>query len=322
MKMVRSFSLLLLLGCVTACQNHSGCNDIVCETYVHRYGVPLGPQDWSARGQHGQVVSMRKDGVTITSDYDAGILHGDCTYTFPYRDVIQKKEVYHAGNMTQELTYYPNGLPQQQVAYDSSNRKILTTWYENGAPQCHEIYEGVRLAQGEYYNFDHQVESRIDEFNGLCTRRDGQGQLLSVDMIQNGEMLQRTTYHSNGVPATITPYVNAIIQGQRRTYLSSGEPETVEEWNQNVQQGLTTVFEHGEKVAEVPYVNGNKHGIERRYRDEQILVQEMNWVQGYKHGPCYTYLSQPPRIDWYFKDRAVVNKATYDMLCNQCKTLF
>lgn len=317
MKTPRLLYFIALLG-LTGCYQapYPSCEDVVCETYIHRYGVPLDPDDWSARGQNGQVVATRKDGVIVSRTYEAGVLHGECTYTFPYRDKIQKKEVYNQGALISELDYYPSGLPGQQVTYESPVRHSLIGWYESGAPKHREEYENGRLLQGEYYNTANQIESQVADFNGLRTKRDGQGQLDSVDTVQNGQMTLSTTYHPNGTPAALTPYVNGVIEGQRKTYSAGGEPETIETWTRHQQHGPTIVFEHGEKLAEAPYVNGRKHGIERRYRDGKNLVQEVTWEQGRKQGPCYTYVGDQSKVDWYFNDR-LVNKATYDMYMNQ-----
>lgn len=318
MNMPRSFVFLILLGSVTSCQtNQNCCDEIVCET-VHRYGVPLEPEDWSERGQSGQVVSIRKDGVGVKRYYEAGVLHGECTYTFPHRDVIQKKELYERGNLTQQYMHYPSGLPQQQIVYPSPNRQVTTIWYENGAPHCREEIENGNLVRGEYYSLEQQLDSRVEEGNGLRTRRDGQGLLQSVDTIQEGQMALRTTYHPNGMPAIITPYVKGLIEGERRTYLPGGEPATIEIWSNNVQQGITQEFEHGEKRAEVPYVNGRREGTERRYRDDgKTVAQEITWVQGQKHGPTYSYIGENKTTDWYFRNRPVPNKSTFDMLSSQ-----
>ena len=105
------FIPLLLL---TACQSNQR-KDVVCEQYVHRYGVPLDQEDWEERGQDGQVVAIRKDGVTETRSYDGGVLHGDCCYSFPYQDTIQMKEIYNKGELNGEVWYYSNGLPKRQV---------------------------------------------------------------------------------------------------------------------------------------------------------------------------------------------------------------
>jgi antitoxin component YwqK of YwqJK toxin-antitoxin module len=316
MKPVHLLSSLILLLFMTACQsNCSNCDEVVCEA-VHRYGVPLEPDDWSARGQDGQIISMRKDGVTVARTYDGGVLNGESSYSFPHRDVIQRKEIYNQGVIECECTHYPNGLPQQQITYQSPTQQSTTIWYENGAPQAHEEFVNERLVRGAYYDINHQIESKVDESNGLRTCRDGLGQLQSMDTIENGQMILRTTYHPNGIPSAYTPYVNDMIEGQRRTFQTGGEPATLEEWTHDVQHGNTTVFEYGEKWADVPYVNGRRQGIEYRYRDGQT-AQEVNWVQDQQHGPSYSYINGTTQTDWYFRGRQVPNKATFDMLSNQ-----
>jgi antitoxin component YwqK of YwqJK toxin-antitoxin module len=316
MKLPRSLYFFILLGLLTSCQNRECCDEVVCET-VHRYGVPLEPGDWSERGQDGQVLSMRKDGVAVNRCYDAGILQGECTYTFPYCDVIQRKELYDQGNLCQEFDHYPSGLPQKQIVYGSTGQNV-TVWYESNAPQSSENIENGNLVWGEYYGPGQQLESRVEEGTGLRTCRDGDGKLLSVDTIQNGQMVLSSTYHPNGVPATVTPYANQVIEGKRYTYCSGGEPATIETWTGNVQHGTTNVYENGEKRADVPYVNGRRNGVECRYRDDgQTLAQEVTWVDGQQHGPTYSYLGDKSQTDWYYHNRPVPNKATYDMLSNQ-----
>jgi antitoxin component YwqK of YwqJK toxin-antitoxin module len=311
------FSLVIILGLCASCRTRPDPDEVVYETYFHRYGVPLEVEDWLARGQDGLVTAMRKDGVTVTKSVQGGILDGDCLYTFPHREVIQKKETYHQGDLIQELLYYPEGFPQQQVDYVSDHHRLMKTWYESGAPQFIEEYEQEKLMTGEYYDLDNRLESNITEAKGLRTCRDGQGLLLWVDTVDQGLVTQRSTYHPSGTPAARSPYVNGQIEGLRRTFLPDGEPASIEEWSQGVQHGNTVVFEYGEKWADVPYVKGIKHGIEHRYRNGEVLIQDIQWVNGRRHGPTYTYIGESPQIEWYFKDRPVVNKATYDMLCNQ-----
>lgn len=317
MNKLHFLSCFALIATLPSCQsNRDSCDEVVCET-VHRYGVPLEPEDWSERGKNGQVVSMRKDGVTVTRSYEEGVLHGDCTYSFPYRDVVQKKEVYNQGSVAQEVLHYPNGLPQKQVTYEYPQKQSTIVWYDNGAPQSREEHANGQLVQGEYYNHFQQLESKVEDSNGLRTLRDGQGQLVSVDTIKKGQKILSTTYHSDGTPAAITPYVQGKVHGERRTYLPGGEPSTVEQWSNNVQHGTTTVFEQGEKRAEVPYANGQKNGVEKRYRDGQDLVHEITWVDGEQHGPSYTHVGNTTKETWYHQGRSVPNKATFDMLSNQ-----
>lgn len=309
--------LLLILSLSSCRSNMPSCDEVVCET-VHRYGVSLDPGDWSERGQNGQVVSMRKDGVAVTRSYEGGVLHGECMYTFPHREVVEKSEVYKHGAKTEETTHYSSGLPQQQIVYHSPQRQSMITWYEAGSPQAREERVKGAVVKGEYYNENYQVESRVDESNGLRTRRDGQGKLDAVDTIKNGQMVSNTTYHPDGTPAAVSPYVKGVIEGERHTFLPGGEPATIERWTSNVQHGITEVYEHGEKRADVPYVNGTKHGVEKRYwGGGEVFAQEVSWVEGDQHGPTHTYLRDTKQTDWYFHGRKVPNKATYDMMSSQ-----
>lgn len=317
MKKMHCFSCFIFLALLPSCQSsRDSCDEVVCET-VHRYGVPLEPEDWSERGKNGQVVSMRKDGVTVTRTYEDGVLHGDCTYSFPYRDVVQKKEVYNQGAVAEEVVHYSSGLPQRQTTHVSPRKQSVVAWYESGAPQSREEYANGELVQGEYYTPNQQIDSNVNESNGLRTLRDGQGQLLSVDTIQKGQKVLSTSYHSDGTPAAVTPYVKGKVEGERLTYLPGGEPSTIEKWSKNVQHGTTTVFEQGEKRADVPYVNGQKHGLEKRYRNGEEVAHEINWEQGQQHGPSYTHVGNSKQETWYFQGRQVPNKATFDMMSNQ-----
>lgn len=321
MKLKHLVAYLLTTALLGSCQTREASEEIVCET-IHRYGVPLEPQDWKERGACGLITSMRKDGTQVMRHYDNGLLHGECSYTFPHRSTIQKKEWYEAGVLVQEQTYYPSGLPFQQTVKPRSGAEQRTTWYDNGAPQASEAIEDGCLIEGTYYSLDQQEEGRVQRGRGLRICRDGSGELQYVDTIENGKMVLRTTYHANGAPSSLTPYVNGQIEGERRTFLIGGEPAAVEQWVANKQNGLTVEYEEGEKRAEVPYVAGKKQGLERRFKSEgQFVVQEITWVQGLKHGPSYTYLPQSPgkpvSTTWYFRGQEVPNKATFDMLSNK-----
>ena len=66
-------------------------------------------------------------------------------------------------------------------------------------------------------------------------------------------------------------------------------------------EGTTTVFFHGEKYADIPYAAGEKHGVERRYRDGSEIVQEVSWYNGQQHGPSVTYVDEEPaKTEWYY----------------------
>jgi antitoxin component YwqK of YwqJK toxin-antitoxin module len=315
--MKKHFYLPFLAIILTSChQTPPCCDEVLTENYIHRYGVPLTAEEWEARGRNGQIVSKQKDGVVATRSYEAGSLHGDCTFSFPHRERIQRKEVYDRGILKQQVHYHSTGLPQQQHTFQEDGKREVVSWYENGVPQSKEVYQEANLENGEYYTPDNQVESSVEDGNGLKTKRNGLGMLDSVDLIENGRLATRTTYHSNGTPAAISPYSNDKIHGLRRTFHPSGEPATLEEWEEDSQHGLTVVYENGEKLSEINYVKGEKHGIERRFWEGQSVAQEVTWEKGKKQGPCYSYVGNERKTDWYYANQ-LVNKPTYDAMSNQ-----
>ncbi len=314
---IQVFAFLIIFGVISSsCQTQKYEDGIVSQSYVHRYGVPLPEQEWADRGRDGQVVSMRKDGVRITQTFEGGVLHGETSYTYPHQDVIEKKEKYYQGNVVEEFNYYQSGLPQQQISYISPSEQKKVVWYETGSPHCSETYQSGCLVNGTYYNPSYQLESQISDREGQRIKRDPYGHLISVDHIQQGELSLSTTYHPQGTPAALTPYKEGVIEGQRRTFAVTGEPSTIETWTGGVQHGPTVGFQNGEKSYEVSYTNGQRHGVEYRFRDGDKVVQEVNWVDGKKHGRSHSYVGSEKQTDWYFQDRPV-NKATFDALSHQ-----
>lgn len=309
-KLIPSLALLVL---ATSCSQRS---NVVCESYVHRYGVPLSGQEWATRGRDGTVISTRDDGVVVSCNYERGVMHGETTYTYPHRDTIQKRENYHQGSLTQETWSYSNGFPSKQVNYTSPSNQTTVVWFDNGAPQSKEEHENGLLIHGQYYTTNQQQEATVENKNGTRIVRDNFGNIQAVDQIQEGQIASRTTYHPNGAPQSVTPHVNNLPEGKKLTYQPGGEPNTVETWVAGKQQGITIEYENGEPVSEVPYVNGKKNGTEHRYRDGEHLVQEVSWVNGRKHGPTNTYVGNSKKTEWYFQDRPV-NKQTFDALSNQ-----
>ena len=104
---------------------------------------------------------------------------------------------------------------------------------------------------------------------------------------------------------------SGLIHGTRKTFLPSGEPLTFEQWQHGAANGVTVVYEQGEKVAEVPYVNGQKNGLECRFVNEVAIVEEIHWQDDMRHGPSIRYVEGQSFTDWYLND-SKVTKAYYD----------
>lgn len=290
--------------------------EVIEETYMHRYGVPVSQEDWSASGNHGQIVSTLDNGVVVSKSYKSGILDGETTYSYPHSSATEKVEHYTNGVLQKQSHHYVSGAPKQEVIYNNPQNRVVTAWYESGAPKVREDLHGNLIFQGTYYSLDGQPESQVVGYNGARTLRDDYGLLVSVDTIEKGQQTLRTTYHQNGTPKEVIPYANGCVHGQVKTYLPAGEPHTVECWNNGTQSGLTTEYFNGERISECPYVNGVKHGIEHRYRDGNTVVQEITWVNGQKQGPATTYAGNVTKTDWYWQDK-LVSKANFDLLTGQ-----
>lgn len=288
---------LISVGCQKKC-----CDEVpvVSSTYVHRYGVSVPSDFWEEAGQHGQVMSTLADGVVITRTYEGGLLDGDTTYSFPHSSQMEKRETYVQGKLVKEIVYFFDGTPRQETVFDPlSGVNTVSVWYLNGTPKSVEHTSGNRILEGEYYTLQNQRDAHVEGGEGTRLIRDDYGQLLSTDTIRQGQLCLRTTYFPNGSPRESITYVDGLVSGEKRTYYPAGEPNSVEQWCDGSQHGVTLLYQHGEVYAEVPYVNGQKQGIEVRYRDGTEIVQEVNWERGRMHGPSTTYVEECATTDWY-----------------------
>lgn len=301
-------------GLLTSCQSYDTCYQpeeiIVDQSYVHRYGVEIPAEDWKSRGEDGKVVTVLKNGVIQSKNFIGGKLEGETTYTYPHSDIIERRELYINDNLAKTTFYYRAGAPKQELALNKEDgTSNAISWYENGTPQTQEILRGELLISGEYHSPSFLVESKVIDGTGSKTRRDQYGELVAVDTVQNGEIVLTTTYYPNGSPKEMTPFVHGIVQGQLKTFLPGGEPKAIEEWVMGQKTGITTLFENGEKFAEVPYTNGFKNGIEKRFRNQNRLAEEITWINDTQHGPHSTYIADITKTDWFFQGKPVTKTA-------------
>lgn len=308
--------LLLALFAVTIVS--TGCRrdyrgEVVKETYMHRYGVPIPKSDWDRNGQDGKIVQVRTDGITVSRSYEGGVLNGETTLTFPHSSTVQKIDTFKEGELVCHVENYPSGVPLREEVFREGDLEKVTVWYEDGTPAALESYRAGKLFSGEYRNPLNVVGARVQEGRGYRIRWGNDCEILSKDTVQNGSMIERITYFANSDPSAVTPYENGLIHGQRLTFLPGGLPNTVEEWRHGKQDGFTVTYLNGEKVSEIMYVAGEKHGTEYRYCDGTVLVEEVSWQHGVQHGPRLIIADGAQKTEWYHQGE-LVSRPTYERM--------
>ncbi len=305
-------SLALVAALSSGCRNHYQ-GEVVKETYIHKYGVPVSAADWEKQGKDGQVIQLQKDGVTAVHTYDKGILHGESTWSFPNSQTVQRVEIYENGVLVGKRDHYTSGTPQQEEHFAGRFVTKRMRWYEDGTPAATENFQNGLMLSAEYRTPLNVVESRIQDGNGTRYCRNNDGEMMAKDLFENGQLTERMHFFPNGDPSDITPYVNGQVHGKRLTFLRGGLPKSVETWNQGQQEGITVVYQNGEKSAEVPYVNGKKNGIELRYRDGSMMVEEITWIDNEQHGPHRIFVDGSTKVEWYHQGE-VVSRPTFERL--------
>jgi antitoxin component YwqK of YwqJK toxin-antitoxin module len=298
---------LLLIGSalVTSCENNNSLDQVVSQTFVHKYGFETSAEDWKEREQDGQVVAMMKNGVKITRTYENGQLHGPTTHTFPHSAIVEKVLVYDAGRLLKECVNDPAGIPLREEIYELDNRKIITMWDEKGAPLSIEEYDGELLAEGKYYTTEHELESTVEAGQGERVKRDRTGLLISRDEIDQGIISSRTTYHPNGQVHTVSHYHDYQLHGPQLKFTASGRPLMELNWDHGVLDGEKIVYRNGIRVAVIPFIKGQKHGTEYHFDDLGNLTAEIEWRNDKKHGLTKLHSEESTETEWFFRGQSV-----------------
>jgi antitoxin component YwqK of YwqJK toxin-antitoxin module len=317
MKKLLSFSLITLLS-TSACKRSNPDQDTVKTSYVHRYGVEMPNEaEWQERGSTGEVVKKQKNGVTVRENYVEGTLHGKKVETYAHRETPEKASIYSNGSLIEQVLYYTSGAPQQKNVFDKNNTIFITYWYEDGTPRAEEVYQDAKLVEGKYFTPNNELEAAVKIGSGARVTRDSTGAIVTKDAISDGTLSLQVTYHPNGTPAAKTPYVNGQIHGERHTFFAGGEPKTFEKWENDKLNGITILYENGEKIATVPYSQGLKQGIEKRYKaGTSDIVEEISWYKDMRRGPSTSYIDGVKITDWYFNNKKVT-KHQYQELASQ-----
>lgn len=296
--------LTLLATLVSSCGDDNG---VVSQQYIHKYGFEISEDDWNAREKEGQIVTVLKNGITEVRNYDKGLLHGKCTTSFPHSSIISKVEVYDLGVLLKEITHDEMGMPAREDAYEFDDRHIITLWDKYGTPISIEEYDSGLLMEASYFNPQNELEGQIEQGEGTRVKRDRDGVLIEKDRVEKGVITSRTTYHSNGEVHTRANFKDYQLNGEFIKYADNGNLLVQEFWKGGILDGIKTTYRQldGKKLAETSYVDGKKHGIEKKYDEDGYLAAEINWDNNQKHGCASFYIRDDLYQEWYFRGKKV-----------------
>ncbi len=302
------FGILTLL--VTSCERKPQESDVVSQKYIHKYGYAVSQDEFEANHYPGQVITMLKNGVTITATYENGVLHGPCTHTFPNSQTIESYYLYNDGKLVKQLLYDIAGMPVREEVQLSPSRYSTTLWYKSGSPLCIEEFANQELLEGQYFTSNNDLESQVVKGKGIRVRRDPDGVLLYRDMVEEGLVTQRETLYPSGTPETIAYYQKGQLYGEKRSFTAQGEPLAIQEYIQGKLHGKSTFFKNGVRDHEIYFLDGRKNGLEIHYIDGNIVSQEILWENDKRHGPAkfYNLDGSIANIEYYYDGKIVSEK--------------
>lgn len=298
---MRKFILpVLALLSLAGCHNDNKDNNVVSQRYVHKYGYAVSKNEFEERKYPGQVVSVLKTGVTVTSTYEGGQLHGPTTHTHPHSTSVESYYLYNQGNLVKQIFYDVQGMPLREQIQLSPTRFATTEWYNDGTPKALEEYAGEELVEGQYFTRHNDVEARVEKGHGLRIIRDIQGVLQAREEIDQGYVARRDTFYASGAPESSIAFIRGSLHGEKKSFAENGEPLAVKEYVNGKLHGKTTFYKNGAKAVEVHYLDGMRNGLEIHYIDGAIISQEILWENDKKHGPSKYFVDGIAQVEYYY----------------------
>lgn len=293
-------ALMSLCGCQQSSKTKK--NDIVSQRYIHKYGYDVSKEEWKNNLYPGQVVTTLKNGVTVISSYEDGVLHGATSFTYAHSQTMESLQIFERGNLVKKTSFDIKGVPKKEEVFLSPGHVRTKLWYKTGTPMCLEETLDSKLIEGEYFTAENDVESKVEAGEGIKTIRLEDGSLLSRESFKDGICVAKETYFPSGSPETMTYFYKGQLHGEKKVFGASGDPIAVENYSYGKLHGLSTYFQNGYKYLESPYKLGKKEGIERQYIDGESIVEETEYHAGLKHGPSTFYSDGISKTEWYYNN--------------------
>ncbi len=297
----------------SSCSRGSGQDEVIRTRYYHPYGPEITAASWNEKGMTGEVVEHYKSGIEVRKTYVDGKLHGTSSWSYPNSSVAQRYEEYEAGELISFGVNYENGCPEFQEELYPKDVRILKAWYEDGSPRFIEEWNGSSfLAEAKYFTDAGDVESQIQAGNGVRIDRLRNGVIQFREQYLNGQVALREEFYPNGTTKYAVSMKDGHKNGVAHSYQETGQPVTIEQWNNDLLDGVQIYFDHGVQVAQVPYKQGVREGIELRFRPgtEQV-VAKVSWHNDMRHGASVFIFPDQEITEWFWKDGKVSEEQFY-----------
>jgi antitoxin component YwqK of YwqJK toxin-antitoxin module len=315
-KLLPVIAILFIGLCGCHCSKKQKKTDVISQRYIHKYGYDVSRDEWNGNHYPGQVVTTLKNGVTIASTYEDGVLHGPTSYTYPHSQTLESLQIYERGNLIKKASFDIKGIPQKEELFLAPTHVKTKYWYRSGTPMCVEQYLDGCLIEGEYYTLQNEIESRVENASGVKVIRSQEGLLLAKEILSGGEVIRNEIFHSNGTPHIITAIKNGVLHGEKKVFAPSGDPISAEHYYFGQLDGMCSYYQNGYRYLETPYRDGRKDGIERRYIDGETLIEETEYHADLKHGPSIFYTDGISKTEWYYNDE-LISKVKFEELAER-----
>ena len=208
-------------------------------------------------------------------------------------------------------------LKNNTILFDEKKQDVEYNYYNGYTEAIGKMINGISIGNWEFYNANGQLTSYgayndTGERAGKWTWLYNNGKVKEIAVydagILNGENIE---YFPNEKPSIIANYVNGELDGEykyynnkgallQKKYFKNGEleglytsyfevgknlPEYHIPYKQGaVDIGFTEYYANGNVYAEVPFANGKREGIEKKYLFNKKISSEISYKNGELNG--------------------------------------
>jgi antitoxin component YwqK of YwqJK toxin-antitoxin module len=186
------------------------------------------------------------------------------------------------------VLHWPDGSLRKEANFiDGMLDTQMIWWYQNGQKELEDHYvanlrHGTHRAWHDNGQLMAQGESTHGQRQGSWRWWHDNGQLAEETVYVDNEPLQKNTFwYDSGAKKLKTSYQEGLEHGTQTTWFENGQRNTQLDFQNGVANGVLSYrYENGVQAGEIHIVDGEKHGLERRWDEAGELIEERNWSCG------------------------------------------